>query len=393
MATTTGRLAVKEVQRALSRGRRRRRLRRTALLAVLLIVLGAGGGGAYAVLHRDRNGRGYHLPPGPHVRTQHTLLLQVRDTRGGALCSAVLAHDPAQPRGEVVVVPSRVFAQVPGGGVELFGDVLRRPDGPALGRRTAADLLGIRIDSSWVLDPPAFTRLVDYLGGIVADATSSRQLTGAQTLALLAPRGPGEDELARLPRIQRIIAAVLAKLPTSAEGVGRLADVLGSASQVSDAVVMTTVLDGLRADLAAGLATVSTLPVLAVNSGGAQTLRLEVDGVTRLVGQTLAGSAFPARTGQGNRILVINQTAAAGMAQKVRQKLVAAGFVIADTRDQKPLDRSQTVVLVFDTTSRTEVRASQVAGALGVPKAPVQVAVRAQSIADLIVLVGSDASP
>ncbi|MDQ6875309.1 MAG: LCP family protein [Actinomycetota bacterium] len=389
VARTSGRVAVKEGQRRRTRDRRRRRLRRTAVLGVLLIVLGGVAAG-YSVLHRDRNGRGYHLPVGPHLRTQRTLLFEVRDAHGAALCSAVLAHDPAQPRGAVVVVPSRVLTQLPGGGTQPFGDVLKRPDGPLAARQAVADLLGIRVDSSWVLDAPAFARLVDYLGG-TAGADPGQQLTGAQTLALLAPRGTGEDELARLPRVQQVLAAVLAKLPSSAEGVGRLADVLGTASQVSDALVMTSLLDGLRTDFAARRVSVATLPVLAVNSGGAQTFRLEIDGVTRLVGQALAGSALASHPSRGNRVLVINQAAASGTTQKVREKLVAAGFVVAGIRDQPPLDRPHTAVLVFDPASRT--RAGRLAAALGVPEAPVQVVVRAQSIADLIVLVGRDASP
>ncbi len=399
------------MQRDLSRRGRIRLLRRVSLVVLVLLLLGTAAVVGYQVTHHDRNGTGYRTPSGPQPRTQRTVLFQIRGADGDAVASALLAHDPTGRQGAVVLVPNRVVAQVPGSGAQPFGQAVGEPDGPKLSRSTLADLLGVRVDGSWVLDQGAFTRLIDALGGITADVDvdvigkqggssvvlvpkgSRQQLTGSAALALLSYRAPGEDELQRLPRFQHVLEGLLAKLPATAAAFDSVTAALGKDSQVSDGRSVRQVLSGLRAGAGAASTSFQTMPVLSVDSGGEASYRLEPDGVARLVGDVLAASRLPGRADKGNRVLVLNGVGTPGIGQQVRDKIVPNDFVFVGSRNQAKFDQTVTVIVIFDTTSQSEVRASQLATALGLPRAQVQVDPRAQSIADLFVIVGSDFHP
>ncbi len=354
--------------------------------------------------------------PAPHAgaapsRTQRTLLIQVRGVGGDALASALLAADPRTQQAAVVLVPSRVVAEVPGSGPGPYGQALGRAGGAALSRSTLADLLGVTVDGSWVLDRPVLSALVDRVGGIDVDVDTDvivtgaggpvvavpqgagQRLSGAQALAVLNYRVPGEDELAALPRLQRVVLALLARLPAGSAALTRLLADLGPGSQVSDAAVATGVLDGTRRDVAADRATYQILPVLAVDGGGAATYRLDVAGVNALAARQLAASRLAGHAATGNRVLVLNQAGGVGLGQHIRDRIVSKGFVFVDSRNQTPFDRHRTVVVVFDTRPPTLAGAGRLAAALGLPAAPVQVSPRAQNIADLIVIVGTDFRP
>jgi hypothetical protein len=409
---TTTRLELKGVRRAITRSRRKRR--RQQLLGVLVsavLLLGVIGTVVYLTGH-DRNGRdAIHTASAAGVRTQRTVLVQVRGPDGDAMASALLATDSQHKQAAVVLVPNQVVAQVPGSGVGAFGTAVGQPGGPALSRSTLADLLGVRVDASWVFDQAAFARLVDSIDGIKVDVDvdiigkqgkdsvvlvpkgPAQQLNGAQAVAVLGYRAPGEAELTALPRFQRVLAAVLAKLPPGADALGILAGKLGSGSQMSSAGQVTDVLDSMRVAAAARQATFQIMPVLAVPAAGGTSYRIEAGGVTRLVNQLLAGSRLPGRFDQGNRVLVLDQVGTPGLGLKVRDKIVAASFVFVDARNQRPFGSKQTTIVIFDGTSKTRVRASQLATALGLPQAPIQVQPRAQNIADLIVFLGSDFQP
>lgn len=379
---------------------------------ITLVLLGGGGGTVVYLLGHDRNGRdAIRTPSAAGVRTQQTVLLQVRGGDGDAVSSALMARDSKRKQAAIVLVPNRVVAQVPGSGAQPFGTALGQPGGPALSRSTLADLLGVRVDGSWVLDQAAFARLVDSIGGIKVDVDvdiigkqgkdsvvlipkgPAQQLNGARALAMLAYHAPGEDELAAMPRLQHVLAGVLERLPAGSDALTALAGQLGTGSQVSSLGQVTDVLDGVRADAAGDRTAFQILPVLAVDTAGQTSYRIEAGGVTRMVDQVLAGSRLPGRFDQGNRVLVLDQVGTTGLGPTVRDKVVAADFVFVDVRNQKPFGRKQTIIVVFDTAAKTQARAKRLATALGLPQAPIEVSARAQNIADLIVILGSDFKP
>lgn len=394
-------------KRSGDRARRRRRLA-ASLAVVIVVAAGTGSVGYLRRLHRPHAGA-----PAEAVataRTQRTLLVQVRGADGNAVASALLAADPRAQQGALILVPNRVVAEVPGSGTQPYGQAVGRPEGAALSRSTLADLLGVTVDASWVLDQTAFRALVDRLGGISVDVDADivgtraggsvvlvskgagQRLSGSQALAVLAYRAPGEDDLDALPRLQHVLVALLAKLPDGA-ALGRLVAGLGAGSELSDTRDATGVLDGAGRDIAADRVSYQTLPVLPIDGGVAPTYRLDVAGIAALAGGSLAGSRLPGHTGIGNRVLVLNQAGGAGLGQQIRDRIVPRGFVFVDSRNQTPFNRRQTIVVVYDTTSQTLARAHRLAAALGLPKAPVHVSPRAQNVADLFVFVGTDFRP
>jgi len=311
----------------------------------------------------------------------------------------------------MVLVPNRVVAQVPGSGTQPFGLAVDQPGGAAVSRSTLADLLGVRVDASWVLDQAAFSRLVDSLDGIKVDVIDDvigkqgsdsvvlvpkgpgQQLNGERAFSVLAYRVPGTDELATMQQFQHVLVGLLAKLPPGSDALTTLAGKIGKGSEISSLGMVTSVFDGVRGDAARGDSVTQILPVLNVDTGGEANYRIEFGGVTQMVNRLLAGSRLPGRFDQGNRVLVLNQVGTPGLGQAVRDKIVAAGFVFVDARNQKPFGRTTTLIVVFDSSSKTTIKASQLATALGLPQAAIQVSDRAQNIADAIVYLGSDFKP
>jgi len=407
---TSTRLALRDLQREIARKRRRR----LQVLAVLALLVAGVVTGYFNLPGRDGPGKeAVTATPKTEyaLRTQETALLQVRGPAGDAVASALLAYDSASREAVVVLVPNRVAVDASAADSSLFGQTLRGDNGPARSRRTLSDLLGVAVDASWVLDQAAFSRLVGRVDGIKADVDidivsrkggtqtvvvpkgKGRELDGPRALAVINYRPPGKDELAALPRIQLVLQAVLAKLPPGGSPVGDLAGALGDGSELSDTVKAPRILDGVRAQQGADRATFSTVPVLAETAGGQATYRVEPVATTRLVSQLLATAARVGRPAAGNRVLAIDGVGRPGFGPNVRDRIVPAGFVLVDTQLEKPQGRTRTTIIIFDTTSQSTIRASQLASALGLPKAPVQVSVRTQNIADLIVRVGSDFEP
>lgn len=378
-------------------------------MLLTVVLLGSLVTAVVWVAGHDRNGRdAVHSTSAAGIRTQHTVLLQVRGAGGAAMSTALLARDTQHRSSAVVLVPNLVEAQVPGSGTEAFGLAVAQADGPAVSRSTLSDLLGVRVDASWVLDQAAFARLVDAIGGIKVDVDvdvigkqgkdnvvvvpkgTGQQLNGARALAVLSYRAPGEDELRAIPRFEHVVAGVLARLPAGTDALTLLAAKLGKGCELSDPGQVTSVVDGIRADASGRRAAFLTMPVLAVDAAGQRSYRMEAGGVNQMVNQILAASRLPGRFDPGNRVLVLDEVGTPGLGLKVRDKIVAAGFVFVDARDEKPFGNKSTTILVFDSTSRTMARGGQLAASLGLPHAPVKVTSRAQNIADLIVLLGSD---
>lgn len=409
-ADRPSRLVLRDIRRAAGRRRRKRRLQLLALLTLLLV------GGTAGYFHLPGRGgatqaRGTtNLSPSFHFATQGTAMLQVRGSAGDSVASALLADDPVHHTAAMIMIPNRVMTGTEPGRQTMFGQALQGSGGPVDSRRALSDLLGVRIDDSWMLDQTAFSRLVDRIGGITTDIDVDivaqrggksavvvpkgphRKLDGAGAAAALSYRPAGKDELSSMARVQAVLRAVVAQLPAGGTKVADLAGALGSGSDVTDVLTVPRIVDGLRFEQAAGRATFSTLPVLAIGTGAGLTYRLEPVATTHLVGQVLAGSARIGRPELGNRVLAINGAGIPGFGSSVRDRITRAGFTLIDAR-KEATKRTQTVIIIFDTTSQSTVRASQLASALGLPQAPVRVAERMQNIADLIVAVGSDFKP
>jgi hypothetical protein len=375
---------------------RRKRRRNTRIVAALAGVAVLVAGVAFLL---SRGGDKKASDAGK--RTQRTILLQVKGPAGTAIASALLAHDPPATEGSVVLVPPQVIAAVPGFGSQPFGRALATTS--AKGSREAlADLMGITVDGSWVLDSTTFTRLVNLEGGIQVDVDVTvmagrvvllqpgpQHVDGAHALALATYLAGGEQEQTRLARLQVVLDGVVAALP---KDVKALLSSLGPGSQPSIPVgSLADVLSGLKKDDASSQLQYRSLPVIKVDAGTDETrFRIDATATRSLVDELLAGSVPPGARAEGNRVLVLNGVGTPGLGERVRDKLVPAGFVFVGSRNAPTFGYAKTQVLVKDATTAGSALGARVARALGVPVSAVKASTQIGTIADVVVIVGRD---
>ena len=378
------------------RAKRRRQRRRltvvgiaAALVVALLFVLTLFHGGGSSP-------KKVHAP----TRTQRTILFQLKGPAGTAVASALLAHDGPSTSGAVVLVPPQVLAQVPGVGSVAFGKALQT--GSVAGARNAlADLMGVTIDGSWVVDVPTFQRLVDQEGGVQVDVDAvvlsgravllqpgAQRLAGLQAVQYATYLGAGEQEQTRLARLQSVLDGVLTGLPTTTTDLLRS---LGPGSlSTAPTAALGDVLTGLKKDDKADSLQYRSLPVIPVASGDNVVFRIDAAATTQLVDELLAQSVPAGVRATGNRVLVLNGVGTPGLGAQVRDRLVPAGFVFVASRNAPTFGYLTTQVLVRDATTAGAALGARVAKALGVPASSVMTSDQIGTIADVVVIIGKD---
>lgn len=387
-----------------ARQRRERRQHQVRLIGAVLALL-ALLAAAFAV-YLAASDPEPPAPPASQPGAQRTTLLQVRGADGVGTAGALLAHDEAEQTGAVVLIPPQVLVNVPGTGSMPFGRALAAGS-PQGSRDALSDLMGITVQDTWVVTPPALAALVDALGGVAVDvdvqvvqdsavllAAGPQRLDGAKALQLLGHLAPGEQEQARLARVQEVLDGVLTALPASA---GELTPVLEAMGEPSVSSAPLPELADLLVDLAAtddeGGLQYDVLPVIAVEPGGDVTaFRADTAALTSLVDRLLAGSVADGSREGSNRVLVLNGVGTPGLGEAVRAKLVPAGFVFVGSRNAARFGYAATQVLVPEATPEGQALGERVAAALGLPDAQVATQEFGTS-ADVIVLVGADFRP
>jgi LCP family protein required for cell wall assembly len=392
LSSRTGRRA--EQRRA--KRRRQRRLMAAGLAVVLVIA-------AVAAIALTRGGSSPKAKIAKQTRTQSTVLFQVQGESGDAIASALMAHDPAGRSGAVVLIPPQVIVTVPGTGALQLSRALKTVP-PQRSRAAVGDLLGVTVDAGWVIDVPTLSRLIDQLGGVTVDVDvpvivsrvvllnpGSQRLDGQHAVAFLRYLATGEQEQARLARLQGVVDGLLNALPKSTAQVGAALSALGARSNLSEpAAQLGSFLVGLAADGRSDQLQYDSLPVIAIDPGnGVSSFRVDVDATRALVDRLLAQSVPPGARQTGNRVLVLNGVGTPGIGEKVRAKLVPAGFVFVASRNNATFGITKTRVLVKEATPQAQAVGERVARALGVPLDSVQTA-EIGSIADVVVVVGAD---
>lgn len=384
-------------RRAEQRAQRRKQRRRIVVAAVTAFALLL----AAVVYLVVRNGGSAGGGKAHATRTQRTLLFQIQSAQGTAISSALLAHDPKTKDGAVVLIPPQVLATVPGIGSGDFGNALKL--GGVTGSRNAlSDLMGVTIDGSWVVDGTTFARLVDTLGGVnvnvdvpvtrnrvVLLTAGQQRLTGANALLFATYAAAGEQEAVRLTRLQAVFDAILNELP---KDTASLIGSLGSGSQTSGVKppAVAAVLTGLEADDASENLQYQSLPVTKVDVDEKQRFRLDAAADKALVDDLLAQSIPPGVRKTGNRVLVLNGVGTPGLGDKVRSKIVPAGFVFVGSRNAPRFGYTSTLILIPNGTQAALTAGRGVAKAMGLPGASVETTDEIGTIADVVVIVGSD---
>ena len=386
-------------RRAALRRQKRQRQRRivAAVLAVAVLVLIAA---TVALTRDDRTPR---ASLAKQQRTQSTLLFQVQGENGAAVGSALLAHDPASRTGAVVLVPPQVIVTVPGTGTLQLGRALRSVP-PERSRSAVADLLGVTVDAGWVINIPTLSLMIDSLGGVAVDVDvpvvvgqsvilnpGGQKLDGERATQFLRYLATGEQEQSRLARLQEVLDGILTALPRATAQVTTGLSGLGPRSDSSiPAPQLAAFLVGLAADSRADALQYDTLPVIPIDPGdGVTSFRVDGDATVALVDRLLAQSVPPGARQTGNRVLVLNGVGTPGLGEKVRGKLVPAGFVFVGSRNNASFGVANTRVLVQEATPEAQALGAKVARALGVGEEAVQTA-DVGTIADVVVVVGAD---
>lgn len=393
--------------RSAERARRRAAARRRMLAVgagVLVLVLAAGAGVLLLV-------GGEEGPPGSArtgPATQQTLLLQVTGPDGVAAASALLGAGRGATA-SAVLVPSGVLVDVAGTGSVPFGETTTLPESSAPAQ-ALTDLVGVRVDHSWVLTGPGLAALVDAVGGVQAavdvdvvttdakgDQTvvvraGTQQLGGAAAAAYATYLGEGEPEQARLARFDDVLLGVLAVLPAQESALEGVVTSLGEASRSSlDPAGLAARLASLRAAVAAEDLVSDVLPVTEIDTGGgAPTYGIDSGQVGAMMRARFPGALQTDAGGEVLRVLVENGVGTPGLVERAREKLVAAGFRFVNGGNASTFTAEPSVVIIPDGTEQSVRRGQRVAAALGLPESAIAPSDRGQTVADVIVILGSD---
>lgn len=409
---TTGRASVGVAQPLRATGssrlqKRRQRTRRRRISGVVTVVaLGvtaavATGFAVNRAVTRDD-------PPAPKVRTQRTMLMQVRGSDGLARSSVLVAHDPARDRAAMIFLPPGVLALAPGLGTVPFEEALQLR-GPAASRGAVAELLGVTVDHDWTLNEAALVGLVERLGTIrvdvdvdvvVPDGTrkvllvspgSDQDLDGAQALAFATYVAPGEDQLGALPRLQEVLEGILDKVE-DADALTPLLEAISRGAPGSLAPAgIAEFLAGVAADRRADRISYATLPVVPIESG-ARRLRYRLDEVAalELVNRDLAESVPEGRFSGDKRVIIQNGVGSPGITTTAQQKLSTAGFDIVRVGNANRFNYATSVILVRDATAASTQLGNEVARLLGLKPTAVRVNPQRNTVTDVIVILGRD---
>ena len=395
-ALVPARATVREAERQVKT--RKRRIRGGALSALVAVAIGIAG----LVFHAATAPASH--PGGPAVRTQQTLLFAVSDDANTE--GVLLAADPAAHTASVTLLPSQLITTVPGRGQMGLGHALTLAgDLPAA---TVSDMLdGVTVDGSWSLSAQAFTQLIDSVGGlpltlnanvatnglILASAGTTGTQSGRVALAYAQTQGPSEVEPARLARLQQVLDALIAALPTDPAKLAATIGALGAGSTSSETPDRVA---GLLEELAkvhnsAGGATDSIVPVQPVDAGGSTSAyRIDDASLSAYLKQNLAASLPDDGTGAATSVFVYNGNGEPNVGALVRAQLIRKNMRFAGSANETSFDRQTSVVLVKDASPASIATGRKVAAAMGLPASAVQINPENQNIADVVVLVGAD---
>ena len=95
----------------------------------------------------------------------------------------------------------------------------------------------------------------------------------------------------------------------------------------------------------------------------------------------------------GIRVLVRNGVGTPGLGATARAKLNKAGDVYVAGGNQLPFDSDETVILITEDSPEQRALGEKVAAALGVDVSALRVSGEGQSIADVVVVLGTDYRP
>jgi len=392
-----------------ARVQRRKQRRQRIGAAGVAGILAAAAVVAVAVGFGVHKATSHHSKPS---RTQTTMLFSLVGSDGSSVGSVLLAHDSATHQGVELLVPARTLSEVCGFGSEQLGRVLSLPDGQRLSAQAVSNMLGgVTVDGSWRLTTDELARLVNIVGGVTVDVDANviktvgkrrvlylrkgpgQTLTGSNALLYATFIAGGEDSTGSLPRLQAVLDALFAKLPSDPSAAGKLVASVGAdAGSTLGQRRLGALLTGLAADdkSSSGGVLPIVLPVQKIDSGGQPIFRVDDDKTHTFVLSNLNASLPAAARVPRKRILLQNGVGTPGLVGPACQRLVAAGFTIVGSGNASSFDFNQSKVLVFDNSVASAELGNRVAQTLRLSTNDVAVSNEGQNVADVIVILGKD---
>ena len=338
---------------------------------------------------------------------QPTLVLATFDetTTVGADLVMLLATDVDTGRGTILLVPSTVVADVPGEGLFQLGETFREGQGPLL-ELTLANLLGLDLDGAASISEQGWSSLFTRMGGLTLDVPEQlvavdddgtrtirfqpgvQPLDGPRVAEYLTFREPGEAELQRLPRVARVLEAMLDRI---AEEPAVLDEVFADGAPMVDAPdadALRFILQSLASARESGELEIRTLPVSAVGSGDEASYRIDEDRVEALVEERLSASRPTSGGATGRRLQVLNGNGTPGIGSQVAERLQPGGFRLVETGNAASFDVPETRIVVYDDTPEQLAIAQEAQRLLGVGR--IEVSEVPVSVVDVTVIVGAD---
>ncbi|WP_406286793.1 LCP family protein [Embleya sp. NBC_00896] len=372
------------------RDEKRRAIRQKLVaLAVVVAIALVGTGGYFAWDLWLREDKAAAAAP-----KRGAVLVQLRDKEGRASANAILTVDPAANSASMVSVSSVTIVNADNSSYPL--GQLMADEGPGASRDALSDLLGVRLDGSWVVTEPVLQGLVDLTGGIQLNAdvaikapdgkplvTQGRNpANGLAALAFANFRSAGEPPAISGDRFGRVLQGLLSALPTEPDAILTL---LANMANLPDPSLPDDKLSTLLANLAkATQAKKMEVRALPVSPEGSLDTQAALPIVSGLLGGTIRQGRI--QTGPA-RVMVDDASGKTGAQEDAHTRLLNAGNTYVPGGVQgKRTQPTSTVQYVDD--ARKEA-ATQVALTLHLPATAVKKA-EGEMLADVVVTLGQD---
>ncbi|MEU0931830.1 LytR C-terminal domain-containing protein [Embleya sp. NPDC005971] len=375
------------------RDEKRRAIRqRLIALAVVLAValLGVGGYFAWDTWMREEK---TVAAPGKNGG----VLVQLRAKDGQSSANALLTVDPAKNTASMVSVSSVTVVNSANNSFPLGR--LMADEGPGASRDALSDLLGVKLDGSWVISEPVLQGLVDLTGGIQLNADvevkgpdgkvlvgqGRNPANGAAALAFATYKQPNEAPSVTGDRFGRVLQGLLAAFPTQSDAILTL---LANMANLPDPSLPDDKLSVLLANLAkATQAKQLQVRALPVSPDGV----LDGPAAVPIVRELLGGTVRQGKVGTGpTRVMVEDASGRTGAQEDAHARLLNAGVTYVPGGAGGKRTQPTSTVQYADDARKGD--AEQVALTLRLPASAVKKAT-GEMLADVVVTLGQDYNP
>lgn len=347
----------------------------------------------------------------PVAEQEQDTLLLVRDLEDdGPAAGVTLFAVQEGGRSTILFIPVGTLVDIPGFGLDRLA-LAEQYGGPALVVAAVENLLGIDIDHVATASQSALATFVGRTGGMeleikeqlvarAPDGTAEIRfepgvqfLDGQRLVEYWSFQQRGEQELSSFPRQQLVLSHLMDELSDQKV----LEALVGDGAPQLDTTASPRFLAEMLQELAAAYdddrADFTLLPVSPFGSDndGGSSYRATEDGIEQLATGPLAPSVPRGGGSEAIRVQILNGVGTPGVGLEVDRRLEGTGVRIVLTDNARNFDFTETLILIYDDSERSQQAAEMVRRRLGV--GTIQLSRQPQSVVDLTIVVGADFPP